>query len=101
MLREGDGASPLGGQTVIVHYRGLLPDSTQFDSSYDRGEPTEFSVDGVLTGFSEALKQMKVGGHARVYVPSALAYGRRAAWPGSGIGPNQDLIFEIELLEVR
>lgn len=99
-LREGDGASAATGQRVTVHYRGTLPDGTQFDSSYDRGEPTEFAVAGVIPGFSETLRRMRVGGHVRVYIPSDRAYGERGGPAGSGIGPNQDLIFEIELLAV-
>ena len=99
VLREGEGPSPVAGQYVTVHYRGTFPDGGEFDSSYERGEPTEFSVNGVVAGFSEALKLMKVGGHLRAHVPSELAYGEKGA--GSVIGPNQDLIFEIELLAVR
>lgn len=99
VLREGSGESPVSGQQVLVHYRGTLPDGTQFDSSYDRGEPAEFDVDGLIAGFSEALKLMRPGGHVRAHVPSALGYGEQGA--GGLIGPNQDLVFEIELLEVR
>lgn len=99
MLREGDGPSPVRGQRVTVHYRGTFPDGGEFDSSYSRGEPAEFSVEGVIPGFSEALRLMKVGGHIRAYVPSELGYGEEGA--GAAIGPNQDLIFEIELLGVR
>lgn len=99
VLREGSGARPLSGQRVLVHYRGTLPDGTQFDSSYDRGEPAEFAVDGVIAGFSEALKLMSPGGHMRAYIPSELGYGEQGA--GGLIGPDQDLVFEIELIEVR
>ncbi len=99
VLQEGDGVSPVSGQHVTVHYRGTFPDGGQFDSSYDTGEPAEFAVDGVIPGFSEALKLMKVGGRLRAHVPSELGYGEQGA--GASIGPNQDLIFEIELLAVR
>lgn len=99
VLREGEGPSPVAGQYVTVHYRGTFPDGGEFDSSYERGEPTEFAVNGVVPGFSEALMLMKVGGHLRAHVPSELAYGEKGA--GSVIGPNQDLVFEIELLAVR
>lgn len=99
VLREGSGESPVSGQQVVVHYRGTLPDGTQFDSSYDRGEPAEFDVDGLIAGFSEALKLMRPGGHVRAHVPSELGYGEQGA--GGLIGPHQDLVFEIELLEVR
>lgn len=98
VLREGEGASPVPGQTVVVHYRGTLPDGVEFDSSYG-GDPAEFAVDGVIAGFSEALQLMRPGGHVRAYVPSRLGYGEQGA--GGLIGPNQDLVFEIELLEVR
>ncbi len=99
VLREGDGPSPTTSQRVTVHYRGTFPDGGEFDSSYERGEPTEFAVNGVVSGFAEALMLMKVGGHLRAHVPSELAYGEEGA--GSVIGPNQDLVFEIELLAVR
>lgn len=98
VLQEGDGVSPVSGQHVTVHYRGTFPDGGQFDSSYDTGEPAEFAVDGVIPGFSEALKLMKVGGRLRAHVPSELGYGEQGT---ASIGPNQDLIFEIELLAVR
>lgn len=98
MLREGDGPMPTADDRVRIHYRGMLTDSTQFDSSYDRGLPAEFDVDGVITGFGEALQLMSVGGHIRVTVPPELGYGERGA--GDLIGPNETLIFEIELLEI-
>ena len=79
-------------------YRGTLTDGTQFDSSYDRGEPSTFSVNGVITGFGEALQLMSVGSHFRVTIPSELAYGEESR--GEVIGPNETLIFEIELMEI-
>ncbi len=97
-LREGDGPSPTATDRVRIHYRGMLTDSTQFDSSYDRGEPSEFNVDGVIEGFGEALQLMSVGGHARVTIPPELGYGE--AGRGDLIGPNATLIFEIELLDI-
>ena len=99
VLREGDGAMPQSGQRVTVHYRGTKPDESEFDSSYSRGEPSVFGVDNVVDGFSEALKLMKVGGHLRVVIPGELAYGPNGRPPL--IGPNQVLIFEIELLGVE
>ena len=99
VLREGDGAMPQPGQRVTVHYRGTMPDESEFDSSYGRGEPSVFGVDNVVDGFSEALKLMKVGGHMRVVLPGDLAYGPEGRPPL--IGPNQVLIFEIELLGVE
>ena len=97
-LREGDGPSPTASDRVRVHYRGMLTDSTQFDSSYDRSEPTEFNVDRVITGFGEALQLMSVGSHIRVTIPPGLAYGETGY--GDVIGPNETLIFEIELLDI-
>ena len=99
MLREGDGNSPVSGQSVTIHYRGMLPDGSEFDSSHNRGEPYTLDVDGFVDGFSEALKLMKVGGQMRVVIPSDLAYGPDGMPPL--IAPNQVLVFEIELLEVE
>ena len=98
VLRAGDGASPTIDDEVVLHYRGTLTDGSQFDSSYDRGEPSTFPVSGVIEGFGEALQLMSVGGHIRVTIPSDLAYGEDGA--GDVIGANEDLIFEIELLEI-
>ena len=98
VLREGDGAFPLPGQDVRLHYRGTLPDGTEFDTSYD-GQPATFGVDGVIAGFGEAIQLMKVGGHLRAFIPSGLAYGASGMPPT--IGPNQVLIFEIELLGIE
>lgn len=98
VLREGDGDGPGAGQRVVVHYRGSLPDGTEFDSSYG-GEPVNFAVDELVPGFSEALKLMKVGGHMRVAIPSEIAYGEEGSAPV--IGPNQVLVFEIELLRIE
>lgn len=98
VLREGDGDGPVAGQRVVVHYRGSLPDGTEFDSSYG-GDPVNFAVDELVPGFSEALKLMKVGGHIRVAIPSEIAYGEEGSAPV--IGPNQVLVFEIELLGIE
>ncbi len=98
VLREGEGLSPESGQSVIVHYLGIFPDGTEFDASYG-GPPADFGIDQLISGFAEALKLMKPGGHLRVFIPSDLAYGSRGMAPG--IGPDQVLIFEIELLSVR
>ncbi len=97
-LREGDGPSPTANDRVRVHYRGMLTDSTQFDSSYDNGQPSEFNVDGVIEGFGEALQLMSVGSQIRVTIPPELGYGE--AGRGELIGPNATLVFEIELLGI-
>jgi FKBP-type peptidyl-prolyl cis-trans isomerase FkpA len=98
VLTEGTGAQPLPSDFVRVHYRGALLDGSVFDSSYDRGEPVEFPLDGVIAGWSEGLLLMKEGGKSRLYIPSRLAYGAQGA--GGAIPPNATLIFEVELLEI-
>lgn len=99
VLEEGDGASPAEEDTVVVHYQGTLPDGTVFDSSRERGEPASFQLSGIIPAWQEALPMMKEGGKWRLYVPPKLAYGQQGA--GNVIGPNQALVFEIELLEVK
>jgi len=98
VLREGDGARPAGADRVSIHYRGTLIDGTEFDSSYERGEPAVFGVGGVIGGFSEGLQLMTVGSHYRLVIPSDIGYGTQGA--GASIGPNATLVFEIELLEI-
>lgn len=98
VVEEGDGASPGPDDVVTVHYRGTLIDGTQFDSSYDRGTPATFPVGGVIAGWTEALQLMSVGSKYELYIPPDLAYGANGA--GGRIGPNEALIFEVELLEV-
>jgi len=98
VLREGEGERPSLEDQVSIHYRGTLIDGTQFDSSYDRGEPAVFGVGGVISGFAEALQLMPEGSHYRVFIPSELGYGPQGS--GRVIGPNATLIFEIELLEI-
>ncbi len=99
VLEEGKGKKPLATNKVKVHYRGTLIDGTEFDSSYKRGEPIEFPVNGVIKGWTEALQLMAEGSKWMLYIPSELAYGARGA--GGQIGPNATLIFEVELLEVK
>jgi len=99
VLRAGDGATPTAEDRVVVHYRGMLLDGTEFDSSYGRGEPTEFMLGAVIPGWQAALQLMPVGSHWDVWVPAELAYGEQGA--GGTIGPNQTLHFEIELLEIK
>jgi FKBP-type peptidyl-prolyl cis-trans isomerase len=98
VLREGEGARPGPDDRVSIHYKGTLIDGTQFDSSYDRGEPTTFGVSGVIPGFSEGLQLMTVGSHYRLFIPGEIGYG--TAGNGGLIGPNATLLFEIELLEI-
>ncbi len=98
VLTKGTGLSPKIDDKVKVHYSGTLIDGTEFDSSYKRGEPVPFPLNGVITGWGEALQLMKVGGKNRLFIPSELAYGEQGSGP---IGPNSVLIFEVELLEIE
>ncbi len=99
IVRAGEGDTPSLEDKVTTNYRGTLIDGTQFDSSYDRGEPASFPVNGVISGWTEALQLMKEGAHWQLYIPPNLAYGERGA--GSSIPPNSALIFDIELLSVN
>lgn len=98
VLTAGDGATPTASDTVTTHYTGKLIDGTVFDSSVQRGQPSSFSVGGVIAGWTEALQLMKVGDKWELYIPSELAYGANGA--GGSIGPNTTLIFEIELISI-
>lgn len=98
-LQAGSGASPAATDTVKVHYRGSLISGTDFDSSYSRGEPVSFPLNGVIPGWTEGLQMMKPGGKARLVLPAELAYGPGGM--GDAIGPNETLVFEVELLEVN
>jgi FKBP-type peptidyl-prolyl cis-trans isomerase FklB len=98
VIESGDGEKPSASSTVRTHYRGTLVDGTEFDSSYKRNEPTEFPVNGVIAGWTEALQLMNVGSKWKLFVPYNLAYGEQGA--GGTIGPYQTLIFEIELLDI-
>ncbi|MBD5171307.1 MAG: FKBP-type peptidyl-prolyl cis-trans isomerase [Bacteroidales bacterium] len=98
VLTDGDGAIPTAEDQVEVHYTGKLIDGTVFDSSVDRGVPATFGVTQVIPGWVEALQLMKAGSKWRLYIPSQLAYGPNGA--GNVIGPNQTLIFDVELLKV-
>lgn len=98
VLTAGSGASPKDKDGVTVNYRGTLVDGTEFDSSYKRGKPESFKVDGVIAGWTEALQLMKKGAKWELFVPPELAYGER----GMGrIPPNSTLIFEVELVSVE
>ena len=98
VIVEGSGATPSADDMVRVHYKGELLDGTVFDSSIDRGEPTEFMVGQVIPGWSRILLEMQVGDKWKVWIPPALAYGEQGA--GSVIPPNSLLIFEVELLGI-
>ena len=99
VLQAGNGAKPTANSVVTVHYTGTLPDGTVFDSSVKRGEPATFPVNGVIPGWTEALQIMQVGSKYKLFIPAALAYGKRGA--GQLIGPDQMLIFEVELLDIQ
>lgn len=100
VLEEGSGASPDSSDEVKVHYTGTLLDGTKFDSSHDRGEPAQFPLNQVIEGWTEGLQLMKEGAKYRFWVPSELGYGPNPR-PGGAIGPNETLVFEVELLEVN
>ena len=99
-LVVGDGPSPQPGQRVTVHYTGYFTDGRKFDSSRDRGQPFTFvlGVGQVIKGWDEGVASMKVGGKRLLYLPANLAYGSRGQGP---IPPDTDLIFEVELLDIR
>lgn len=98
VIKPGKGQATTPDSKVKVHYRGTLINGDVFDSSYDRGQPASFNLSGVIPGFREALIRMRVGDKWEVFIPSDLAYGERGA--GGDIGPNETLIFEMELLEI-
>ncbi len=96
--QAGKGDSPQAGADVTVHYRGMLLNGKEFDSSYGRGEPATFNLEGVIPGFRAALLKMSQGAKWKLFIPSAMAYGTRGAPPA--IGPNQTLVFDIELISI-
>ncbi len=100
ILTAGTGAKPTASDTVVCNYSGRLINGTEFDSSYKRGKPAEFPVGGVIKGWTEALQLMPVGSKWQLYIPSDLAYGARGAG-GGAIGPNQALIFDVELVSIK
>jgi FKBP-type peptidyl-prolyl cis-trans isomerase len=100
IIKEGTGPKPTAEDTVLCHYRGTLVDNTEFDSSYKRGEPLKIPVGGVIKGWTEAIQLMPVGSKWQLYIPSDLAYGERGA-PGSPIGPNSALVFDVELISIE
>lgn len=98
VLTAAEGPKPEVTDRVTTHYRGTLIDGTQFDSSYDRGQPATFPLDGVISGWTEALQLMSPGAKWRLYIPPELAYGERAQGP---IPANSTLIFDVELIEIN
>ncbi len=98
VLKAGDGPKPAVTDTVSCHYKGTLLNGTEFDSSYARGEPASFPLQGVIKGWTEALQLMPVGSKYKLFIPSDMAYGPGGSPPK--IGPNEALIFEVELLGI-
>lgn len=96
--KQGTGASPKDSDTVVVNYKGSLVDGTEFDSSYKRGEPLTFRLDGVIPGWTEGLKHLKKGGKMTMVIPPALAYGEAGV---PGIPASSTLVFEVELLDIK
>jgi len=99
ILKQGDGPKPTAGDRVSTHYHGTLLNGTVFDSSVERGEPISFAVNGVISGWTEALQLMPVGSKWKLFLPSKLAYGARGSRPK--IPPHSTLIFEVELLGIE
>lgn len=97
-LSAGNGQKPNAHSRVEVHYRGTFEDGREFDSSFRRGEPITFPLSGVIPCWTEGVQQMSVGQKAKLFCPSATAYGARGA--GSSVPPNSDLYFEVHLLKV-
>ena len=98
-LKDGAGGSPAATDRVKVHYKGSFADGREFDSSYKRGEPTEFPLNGVIPCWTEGVQLMKSGGKAKLTCPSSIAYGQRGA--GGVIPPKTTLVFEVELLTIN
>ncbi|MCB1157821.1 MAG: FKBP-type peptidyl-prolyl cis-trans isomerase [Leptospiraceae bacterium] len=98
VIKEGSGAKPTATNTVKVHYVGTLIDGSEFDSSYKRGQPAVFPLNGVIPGWTEGLQLMTVGSKYKFFIPSHIAYGERG--PGK-IGPNSTLIFDVELISIE
>jgi len=100
VLRKGAGVAPKASSTVKVHYHGWLDDGKVFDSSYERREPIEFPLNGVIPGWTEGMQLVQPGGMIELVIPAQLGYGARGT-PGGPIPPNATLHFLVELLEVK
>ena len=98
VIEEGTGRRPTATSEVTVHYRGSLTNGFEFDSSFARNQPATFKVDSVLKGWQEVLPLMKIGDHWQVFLPPDAAYGMKGQGP---IGPNEALVFEIKLVDVK
>jgi len=98
-VKVGDGPSPAPTDKVKVHYKGTLTNGTEFDSSYKRGTPTEFPLNGVIKCWTEGVGKMKVGGKAKLVCPPDIAYGERGM--GAAIPANSTLTFEVELISIE
>ncbi len=98
-IKEGTGDFPEASDRVKVHYRGMLVDGTEFDSSYARGKPASFPLRGVIRCWTEGVQKIKEGGKARLICPPSTAYGSRGV--AGIIPPNSTLIFEVELIEIN
>jgi FKBP-type peptidyl-prolyl cis-trans isomerase FkpA len=98
LVKQGTGASPKASDTVKVHYRGTFQDGKEFDSSYSRGKPLEFPLNGVIKCWTEGVQRLQVGGSAKLTCPPSIAYGERGA--GGVIPPNATLNFDVELLGI-
>jgi FKBP-type peptidyl-prolyl cis-trans isomerase len=100
VIQQGEGPTPSATSRVTVHYRGTTIDGSEFDNSYDRGQPETFGLDAVIPGWSEGLQQMNVGSIFKLFIPGEIAYGQNPP-PQGPIGPNATLIFVIELLAIE
>lgn len=99
VVKEGNGPHPKATDVVTVHYKGTLINGETFDSSYDRGQPISFPLNQVIPGWTEGVQLMTVGSKYKLYIPGKLAYGPQGS--GGKIGPNETLIFEVELLGIK
>ena len=100
VLKAGQGENPAATDIVKVHYRGTFLDGKEFDSSFKRGQPIEFPLNGVIKGWTEGVQLMKKGAKYRLFISANLAYGPNGT-PDGAIGPNATLIFEVELIEIK
>ena len=101
VVTQGTGPKPTASDVVVCNYKGTLIDGTEFDSSYKRGKPATFPVGQVIKGWTEALQLMPVGSKWDLYLPPTLAYGERGTPNGGPIGPNETLVFEVELISIQ